>query len=323
LTDKKTIPLEFEKPLELLAQQIEALEKQLVEHPELENDIDRLKEQYEQLRRSLYSNLSASDHLAIARHAQRPYTRDYFDRWDPEWVELHGDRKGMDDAAMVTGLIDLGDFKVIGVGTQKGRSLRDKQQCNFGMPQPEGYRKALRLFKHAEKFALPVVTLIDTPGAYPGMAAEEHNQAEAIAVNLFELSGLKVPVIAIVTGEGGSGGALAVGVANRIMMLEHSVYSVISPEGCASILWRSADRDKDAARAMKITAREIFDLGVIDEVIAEPLGGAHHDYDTAAGNVKKAVIKQLEKLAAMTGDQVRADRQKKFRDIGAFHEATA
>ncbi len=323
MTDKKTIPLEFEKPLELLAQQIEALEKQLVEHPELENDIDRLKEQYEQLRRSLYSNLSASDHLAIARHAQRPYTRDYFDRWDPEWVELHGDRKGMDDAAMVTGLIDLGDFKVIGVGTQKGRSLRDKQQCNFGMPQPEGYRKALRLFKHAEKFALPVVTLIDTPGAYPGMAAEEHNQAEAIAVNLFELSGLKVPVIAIVTGEGGSGGALAVGVANRIMMLEHSVYSVISPEGCASILWRSADRDKDAARAMKITAREIFDLGVIDEVIAEPLGGAHHDYDTAAGNVKKAVIKQLEKLAAMTGDQVRADRQKKFRDIGAFHEATA
>lgn len=323
MTEKKPIPLEFEKPLELLAQQIDALEKQIGEHPELENDIDRLKEQYEQLRRSLYSNLSASDHLAIARHAQRPYTRDYFDRWDPNWVELHGDRKGMDDAAMVTGLVHMGDFKVIAVGTQKGRSLRDKQQCNFGMPQPEGYRKALRLFKHAEKFGLPVVTLIDTPGAYPGMAAEEHNQAEAIAVNLFELAGLKVPVIAIVTGEGGSGGALAVGVANRIMMLEHSVYSVISPEGCASILWRSADKDKDAARAMKITAREILELGVIDEVIAEPLGGAHHDYDVAAANLKKAIIKQLEKLMALSGDAVRADRQKKFREIGAFHEATA
>jgi len=323
LTDKKTIPLEFEKPLEVLAQQIEALEKQIIEHPELEGDIDHLKQQYKNLRRSLYSNLSASDHLAIARHAQRPYTRDYFDRWDANWVELHGDRSGMDDAAMVTGLIDLGDFKVIGVGTQKGRSLRDKQQCNFGMPQPEGYRKALRLFKHAEKFGLPVVTLIDTPGAYPGMAAEEHNQSEAIAYNLFELAGLEVPVIAIVTGEGGSGGALAIGVANRVMMLEHSVYSVISPEGCASILWRSADKDKDAARAMKITAKEILDLGVIDEVISEPLGGAHHDYDVAAENLKKAIIKQLEKLTKMQGEEVRADRQKKFREIGAFHEATA
>lgn len=322
MSDKKTIPLEFEKPLELLAQQIEALQKQLVDHPELETDIDHLKKQYENLRRSLYSNLSASDHLAIARHPQRPYTRDYFDRWDPNWVELHGDRKGMDDPAMVTGLLDLGDFKVIGVGTQKGRSLRDKQQCNFGMPQPEGYRKALRLFKHAEKFNLPVVTIIDTPGAYPGMAAEEHNQAEAIAVNLFELSGLKVPVIAIVTGEGGSGGALAVGVANRILMLEHSVYSVISPEGCASILWRSADKMEDAAKAMKITAREILDLGVIDEVISEPLGGAHHDYDTAAANCKKSIVKQLEKLTGLSRDQVRADRQKKFRDIGAFREAT-
>lgn len=323
MTEKKTIPLEFEKPLEVLAQQIEELQKQIIEHPELEGDIEHLKKQYENLRRSLYSNLSASDHLAIARHAQRPYTRDYFDRWDANWLELHGDRKGMDDPAMVTGLIDLGDFKVIGVGTQKGRSLRDKQQCNFGMPQPEGYRKALRLFKHAEKFNIPVVTLIDTPGAYPGMAAEEHNQAEAIAINLFELAGLKVPVIAIVTGEGGSGGALAIGVANRILMLEHSVYSVISPEGCASILWRSADKDKDAARAMKITAREILDLGVIDEVISEPLGGAHHDYDVAASNLKKAIIKQLESMSSMTGEAARADRQKKFRNLGAFREASA
>src|SRR5215470_196952 len=238
-TDKRSAPLEFEQPLSVLAQQIEALEKQLVDNPnpELEADIAQLLEQYQHLRRSLYSNLRAIDRLAIARHPQRPYARDYFDRWDPGWIELHGDRQGADDAALVGGLVELGEFQVLAVGTQKGRTLRDKQQCNFGMPQPEGYRKALRLFHHADKFGLPIVTLIDTPGAYPGMAAEEHNQSEAIAVNLLELAGLTVPVVAVVTGEGGSGGALAIGVANRVLMLEHSVYSVISPEGCASILW--------------------------------------------------------------------------------------
>lgn len=321
MTDKKPVPLEFEQPLQMLAQQIEALENQLQDQPELADDIDRLQEQYEKLRRSLYSNLDPRDHLQIARHPQRPYSRDYFERWDENWVELHGDRKGMDDPAMVTGLVDLGPYKVVVVGTQKGRSLRDKQQCNFGMPQPEGYRKALRLFKHAEKFGLPIITIIDTPGAYPGMAAEEHNQAEAIAVNLFELSGLRVPVVAVVTGEGGSGGALAVGVANKVLMLEHSVYSVISPEGCASILWRSNDKVAEACRAMKMTAKEIKELGVIDEVIAEPLGGAHHDYDLSAANAKKAIIKQLDKLTKMSGADVRADRQKKFRQIGAFVEA--
>ncbi|MBC8000849.1 MAG: acetyl-CoA carboxylase carboxyltransferase subunit alpha [Leptolyngbya sp.] len=304
----------------MLAQQIEALENQLQDQPELADDIDRLQEQYEKLRRSLYSNLDPRDHLQIARHPQRPYSRDYFERWDENWVELHGDRKGMDDPAMVTGLVDLGPYRVVVVGTQKGRSLRDKQQCNFGMPQPEGYRKALRLFKHAEKFGLPIITIIDTPGAYPGMAAEEHNQAEAIAVNLFELAGLKVPVVAIVTGEGGSGGALAVGVANKVLMLEHSVYSVISPEGCASILWRANDKVAEACRAMKMTAKEIKELGVIDEVIPEPLGGAHHDYDVSAANTKKAIIKQLDNLTKMSGADVRADIQKKFRQIGAFVE---
>ena len=190
------------------------------------------------LKKSLYTNLRPFDHLAIARHQQRPYTRDYFGLWDPAWIELHGDRKGADDAALVGGLITLDGIKMVALGTQKGRAIRDKQACNFGMPQPEGYRKALKLFKHADKFGLPVLTLIDTPGAYPGLSAEEHNQAQAIAENLFELAGLTVPVVAVVTGEGGSGGALAIGVANRVMMLEHSVYSVISPEGCASILWR-------------------------------------------------------------------------------------
>ena len=211
-TEKKPVPLEFEQPLAILAQQIEAIEKQLADNPDLDQDVARLHDQYNNLKRSLYTNLRAIDHLAIARHPQRPYARDYFMRWEQNWNELHGDRKGGDDPAMVCGLVELNGYHVLAIGTQKGRSLRDKQQCNFGMPQPEGYRKALRLSLHAEKFNLPIITLIDTPGAYPGMNAEEHNQAEAIAVNLFELSGLTVPVIAVVTGEGGSGGALAIGV---------------------------------------------------------------------------------------------------------------
>jgi acetyl-CoA carboxylase carboxyl transferase subunit alpha len=318
--DKKPIPLEFEQPLAVLSQQIEALEKQLSDHPELDKDVGRLKQQYNELRRSLYSNLRAIDHLAIARHPQRPYTRDYFQRWDAQWVEMHGDRKGMDDAAMVCGLLQIGEHRVVGVGTQKGRSLRDKQQCNFGMPQPEGYRKALRLFMHAQKFGLPIVTLIETPGAYPGMAAEEHNQAEAIAVNLLELAGLTVPVVAVVTGEGGSGGALSIGVANRILMMEHSVYSVISPEGCASILWRSADKVSEACQAMKMTAKEIRELGVAEDVIEEPLGGAHYDYDFAAMKVKEGLIKHLDQLAPLSPNEVRAHRQDKFRNLGSFVE---
>jgi len=321
-TERKPIPLEFEKPLQLLSEQIQALESQLSDHPELEKDVDRLQDQYRRLKKSLYSNLKPIDHLAIARHPQRPYTRDYFDRWDSAWIELHGDRKGSDDEAMVCGLISLSkDIRCIALGTQKGRALRDKQLCNFGMPQPEGYRKALRLFKHADKFGLPVVTLIDTPGAYPGLTAEEHNQAQAIAVNLMELAGVSVPIISVVTGEGGSGGALAIGVANRILMLEHSVYSVISPEGCASILWRSADKVLEAAQSMRITAREILELGVIDGVIPEPLGGAHHDYDFAAEQVREAILGELRKLSKLSADAIRKDRQDKFRKIGAFSES--
>jgi acetyl-CoA carboxylase carboxyl transferase subunit alpha len=320
VTEKKPIPLEFEEPLLALANQIGALEKQLVNNPELDNDLRRLNEQYELLRRSLYTKLRPIDHLAIARHSQRPYTRDYFDRWDPNWLEVHGDHQSADDPAMVVGLLRLGSTKVVGVGTQKGRSLKDKQHCNFGMPQPEGYRKALRAFRHAEKFGLPIVTLIDTPGAYPGMAAEEHNQAEAIALNLRELAGLTVPIVAVVTGEGGSGGALAIGVANRILMLAHSVYSVISPEGCASILWRSADRVSEACEAMKMTAKELRELGIADDVIEEPLGGAHRDLDLSANNVKESLIKHLQVLSKMEPGQVRQDRQNKFRIMGAIQE---
>jgi acetyl-CoA carboxylase carboxyl transferase subunit alpha len=322
-TDKKIVPLEFEQPLALLAQQIEALEKQLVENqsPDLDLDLQRLHDQYDHLKRSLYMNLRPIDHLALARHPQRPYTRDYFTRWDPNWVEMHGDRHSADDAAMVAGFLRLADdVKVVAVGTQKGRTLRDRQLCNFGSPQPEGYRKALKLFQHAEKFGMPVVTLIDTPGAYPGMTAEEHNQAEAIARNLMEMAGLTVPIICVVTGEGGSGGALAIGVGNRILMLEHSVYSVISPEGCASILWRSSERVADACQAMKMTARDILQLGVADEVIPEPLGGAHHDYEQTARNLKDAILKHIRELNRMSGDQIRQDRQNKFRKIGSVVE---
>ena len=322
MVDKKTIPLEFEKPLAVLSEQIDRLEAQLTSHPELESDIVKLQDQYSKLRRSLYSNLTPVDHLAIARHPQRPYCRDYLQRFDPEWIELHGDRKGTDDPAMVCGLVKLADdLKCIVIGTQKGRELREKQRCNFGMPQPEGYRKALRIFRHADKFGIPIVTLIDTPGAYPGLEAEAHNQAQAIAMNLLELSGLRVPVVSVVAGEGGSGGALAIGVANRILMMEHSVYSVISPEGCASILWRSAEKVQEAASAMRITAREILDLGVIDGVIPEPLGGAHNDPETAAKSMKEALIKELRPLCKMSKDEVRAQRQQKYRKIGAFTEA--
>lgn len=322
-TEKKIVPLEFEQPLAMLAQQIEALEKQLAENqsPDLDQDLQRLHDQYDHLKRSLYTNLRPIDHLALARHPQRPYTRDYFSRWDPNWIEMHGDRHGADDPAMVCGFLRLADdLKVVAVGTQKGRTLRDRQLCNFGSPQPEGYRKALKMFLHAEKFGLPVVALIDTPGAYPGMTAEEHNQAEAIARNLMEMSGLTVPIVCVITGEGGSGGALAIGVGNRILMLEHSVYSVISPEGCASILWRSADRVADACQAMKMTARDIHQLGVADEVIPEPLGGAHHDYDQTARNLKDAISRHVRELLRLSRAQVRQDRQVKFRKLGSFVE---
>ena len=318
--EAKPIPLDFEEPLLALAQQIELLENQLQSQPELETDIRSLHEQYQVLRRSIYSNLRPIDHLALARHAQRPYAREYFDRFDKNWIELHGDRKSADDPALVTGLVTIGPYKVVAIGTDKGRNLRQKQICNFGMPQPEGYRKALRMFEHAQKFGLPVVTFIDTPGAYPGMSAEEHNQAEAIALNLRVLASLRVPVVAVVTGEGGSGGALAIGLANRILMLEHAVYSVISPEGCASILWRSSDKVAAACEAMKMTAAEIYQIGVVDEVVKEPLGGAHKEYDQIAKTLQIALIRHLDSLTKLSPTRVKEDRLEKYRKIGSTIE---
>ncbi len=318
MTTGKLPPLEFELPLANLNTQIEALERQLPNNPALEQEIFELHKQYDNLKRSIYGNLRAIDRLAIARHPQRPYTRDYLDRFDPDWIELHGDRHGVDDPAMVCGLLKLGDYRVLIVGTQKGRNIREKQLCNFGMPQPEGYRKALRCFKHAEKFNLPIVTLIDTPGAYPGMTAEEHNQAQAIAYNLFELANLKVPIISVILGEGGSGGALAIGLTNTILMLENSVYSVISPEGCASILWRQPTKVQEACESMKITAQENKDLGIIDDIIEEPLGGAHHNWNLIAKTTQNYIIKHLDKLN-LENDIVE-HRTRKFRKIGCFKD---
>lgn len=318
--ESKPVPLDFEQPLLALAQQIEMLETQLTSQPELEADIRNLREQYQVLRRSIYNKLRPIDHLALARHAQRPYARDYFDRFDKNWIELHGDRRTADDPALVTALLRVGPYKVVGIGTDKGRNLRQKQICNFGMPQPEGYRKAMRMFEHAEKFRLPIVTFIDTPGAYPGMTAEEHNQAEAIALNLRVLASLTVPTVAVITGEGGSGGALAIGLANRILMLEHAVYSVISPEGCASILWRSADKVATACESMKMTAVEIHKIGVVDEVVKEPLGGAHQEYDQIAKTLESALIKQLDALTRLSAKQVKQDRLDKYRKIGSTVE---
>ncbi len=323
MSERKATPLEFEQPLAAFAEQIETMEKQIGEgqNLELEKDLAQLRQQYDQLKKALYLNLRGIDHLALARHTQRPYTRDYLERWDANWIELHGDRQGSDDPALVGGLVQIKDQNVLVVGTQKGRTIREKQHCNFGMPQPEGYRKALRLFRHAEKFGLPIVNLIDTPGAYPGLTAEEHNQAEAIAVNLRALAGLTVPVIAVVTGEGGSGGALAIGVANRILMLEHSVYSVISPEGCASILWRSADKVAEACAAMKMTAKEIKALGVADEVVSEPLGGAHRDYELSADRLADAIVRHIKDLSKLSPAELKRDRHAKFRKLGAFIES--
>ena len=320
INELKPVALDFEEPLLVLAQQIEMLENQLQSQPELEDDVKHLRDQYQVLRRSIYSNLRPIDHLALARHAQRPYAREYFERFDRNWIELHGDRRMADDPALVSGLVSIGPYKVMAIGTDKGRNLRQKQICNFGMPQPEGYRKALRMFEHAQKFGLPVVTLIDTPGAYPGMAAEEHNQAEAIALNLRVLASLTVPVVAVVTGEGGSGGALAIGLANRILMLEHAVYSVISPEGCASILWRSADKVAVACEAMKMTANELYQIGIVDAVIKEPLGGAHKEYDEVAITLQNTLIDYLGSLTKLSTSEIKEDRLIKYRKIGSAVE---
>src|SRR3989338_9716850 len=313
------VPLDFEKPLFALSKQIIELESKTI-HNGNKKTVENLKIQYENVKSEIYKNLSPIDKVKIARHPQRPYPLDYINLISPTWYELHGDRTGKDDYAIVGGLIEIDGQTIMAIGTQKGRNIKENQKRNFGMPSPEGYRKALRLFYHAEKFNLPVLTLVDTPGAYPGLEAESHNQSHAIAVNLRELSGLTVPVIAIITGEGGSGGALGIGVANKVIMLENSVYSVISPEGCAAILWRTKDKATEAAKALKITAEDLYKLGVIDEIIPEVEGGAHYNPSEMSKTLLNVVKKHLNELKSLTREELKKNRQEKLRKMGVYLE---
>lgn len=314
--------LDFEQPIAELEAKIDELrfvgdDSQV----NISTEIRRLKSKSDALTRNIFSNLNAWQVAQVARHPQRPYALDYIERLFTDFEELHGDRTYADDEAIVGGLARFEGRPVMIVGQQKGRDTKAKVQRNFGMPKPEGYRKALRLMQLAEKFSLPVITLIDTPGAYPGIGAEERGQSEAIARNLLEMSGLKAPIISIVIGEGGSGGALAIGVADHILMLQYSIYSVISPEGCASILWKSADKSADAAEAMGITAEKLFELGLVDEVVEEPLGGAHRDVDAMSDNLRGAIARYLGRLDELPLEQLLTNRYQRLVSTGQFRES--
>ena len=314
--------LEFEKPLAELERRIGELKHMDLDQPgvDLSDDIARLEKKLNKMRRDVYSNLSRWQKTQIARHPQRPYTLDYIESIMEDFVELHGDRTFADDKAIVGGVAWFNGKPVMVMGHQKGRNTKEKVERNFGMPNPEGYRKALRLMKLAERFKIPVITLVDTPGAFPGIGAEERGQAEAIARNLIEMADLTVPIITVVTGEGGSGGALALAVSNWVMMLENSIYSVISPEGCAAILWKNQDYAQDAAEAMKLTAQDSLKNGIIDEIILEPLGGAHLEPAIAAKSMGASIQVQLDKLCAMGPEELVTDRWAKFRKIGVFKD---
>lgn len=316
-------PFDFEKPFYDILDKIEELKQMSQETGiDLQADIAQLSSQAEALREKLYKNLQPREKLQIARHPQRPSATEVIRHLSPDtWFELHGDRAGQDDQAVVGGIIEFMDRPVMVVGTQKGRSMKDNLVHNFGMPNPEGYRKAMRLFAHANKFGMPVVTLIDTPGAYPGIAAEQHGIGHAIAWNIREMARLRVPVVSIVMGEGCSGGALGIGVANEIYMLEHAVYTVISPEGCASILWRSAEQAAQAAEALKITAQDLLAFGMIEGIIPEPLGGAHYDPDATFEAIRTTLTAALTTLGGLSPEELVEQRYQKFRKIGAFEEA--
>jgi len=313
--------LDFEQPIAELEAKIDELrfvgdDSKL----NISDEIDRLKRKSDALTRSIFASLSPWQIAQLARHPQRPYTLDYLAAICPDFQELHGDRMFADDEAIIGGLGRLAGRSVMLIGHQKGRNTKDRVRRNYGMPKPEGYRKALRLMQLAERFRLPVITFIDTPGAYPGIGAEERGQSEAIARNLFVMAGLKTPIISVVIGEGGSGGALAIGVADHLIMLEYSIYSVISPEGCASILWKNADKAEAAATAMGITARRLQALNLIDEVIGEPLGGAHRDPVSMAETLLNALIHQLQQLEKMPLTELSARRQRRIESIGSFRE---
>jgi acetyl-CoA carboxylase carboxyl transferase subunit alpha len=317
-----TTVLEFERPIVELRKRIAALrEIESDTGTDLSASIEQLTRQSQQLQKQVFANLTPWQRALLSRHPNRPYFLDYVDQLFTDWMEIHGDRAGFDDAAIVCGLARLQGRPVVVVGQQKGRNTKENLKRNFGMPRPDGYRKALRVMKLAARFGRPILTFIDTPGAFPGIDAEERGQAEAIARNIMEMATFEVPIICCVTGEGGSGGALALGVGNRVVMLENSIYSVISPEGCAAILWRDRAEGPRAAEALRLTASDCRRLGVVDEVIEEPPGGAHQDPSRAIADVGRSLVAHLDALLKMSGTELRADRYARYRRLGAFEEA--
>jgi acetyl-CoA carboxylase carboxyl transferase subunit alpha len=310
--------LPFEKPIAELLGELDELRKAHAEgRTEVEGEIRALEERFETLTREVFSRLSAWERVQIARHPRRPLVSDYAERMLTDAMELHGDRRFGDDKAILTSLGRMGRHRVLLVGHRKGRDVKEKVACNFGMAHPEGYRKAMLKMRLAERFGVAVVCLIDTPGAYPGLGAEERGQAWAIAENIQDMTGLRVPIVVAVVGEGGSGGALGIGVGDRVLMMENAYYSVISPEGCAAILWKSGDQAPEAARELKLTATDLLRLGIVDEVVAEPLGGAHRDAAGAAAGLRQSLVAALDDLAGLPVDELLERRYEKYRRIGA------
>ncbi|MBN2190468.1 MAG: acetyl-CoA carboxylase carboxyltransferase subunit alpha [Candidatus Aureabacteria bacterium] len=311
--------LDFEKPILELERKISDLRKFSAEEGiDVSEEIKGLQVKLKKIKDEVFSGLSASQRVQIARHPKRPYFLDYVERIFSSFLELHGDRRFSDDKALVGGLAEVDDVKIMAIGHQKGRDTKENLMRNFGCAHPEGYRKALRLMKVAEKMQIPIVSFIDTPGAYPGIGAEERGQAEAIAVNLREMSLMKVPIVCVIIGEGGSGGALGIGVGDRILILQNAYYSVISPEGCAAILWKDRAKAKVAANALKLTADDLIKLGIVDEIVKEPSGGAHRDSDEVADNLKKALVKNLKELQKVPVPTLIQSRYNKFRNMGAY-----
>ena len=309
--------LEFEKPIIELEEKIEEM-RSMSDQLDIDDEIGVLEEKVERLRTSIFQQLTRWQRVQLARHPERPFTLDYIEKICDEFVELHGDRAFGDDPAIVAGLGRIDGIDIVIIGHQKGHDTKENLKRRFGMPNPEGYRKALRVMKLAEKFSLPVVTLIDTPGAYPGIEAEERGQAEAIARNLFEMAGLKSPIVNVVIGEGASGGALGIGMGDRFYMMENTWYSVIAPESCSVILWRSADYKEQAAEALQLTASDLLALGISDGIIPEPIGGAHRDIAAAAANVKRQILSALAELNATPLPQLLAQRAERYRRIGEW-----
>lgn len=322
--DPKNIPeisedykfLDFEKTIQDISEKITALKNSAIDSSELNNQINTLRKERDVETKKIYSKLSIWQTVQVARHPQRPHTLDFIERIFDDFDELHGDRQFGDDASIIGGIAYLENMPVMIIGHEKGRDTEEKVRRNFGMPQPEGYRKAKRLMELAEQFTMPVITFIDTAGAYPGIEGEERGQSEAIARNLAVMSELKTPILVVVTGEGGSGGALAISVGDNIAMLQYATYSVASPEACASIIWRTADKASDAAEAMKVSANELKKLKIVDEIIEEPLGGAHRDYDLISSSIKDSLIKNLSALNSMSMEQLLDRRYKRLVEIG-------